>query len=164
MNRNRAITSRLRRPLTGLALSLVLGGMLALPAGVQAAGRLPDGVPDLLDPRILASWQPYVLGNLAGDPDFPLVVYLNTAGKGPAALMMAIDARNGTSSWSLASDPAIVIAVFADPQTLTRLYYDEGFGEDGQPSGHFEKIAHPDSTALGAFLRRVLHLKHLVYM
>ena len=57
-----------------------------------------------------------------------------------------------------------MIAVFADPQTLTRLYYDEGFAEDGQPSGHFEKIDHPDSTALSAFLRRVRHFQHLVYM
>jgi hypothetical protein len=143
-----------------LTLSLVL----ALPAVVQAAGRLPDGVPDLSDPRILASWQPYLLGNLKGDPDLPLVVFLNASGSAPAAVLLAIDARNGLNSWSLASDPVIVIAVFADPQTLTRLYYDVGFAEDGQPSGHYAKLAHPDSMALSKLLRRVLHLQHRVYM
>jgi hypothetical protein len=143
-----------------LTLSLVL----ALPAVVQAAGRLPDGVPDLSNPRVLASWQPYLLGNLKGDPDLPLVVYLNMSGSAPAAVLLAIDARNGLDSWSLASDPVIAIAVFADPQTLTRLFYDVGFAEGGQPSGQYVEIAHPDSTDLSTLLRRVLHLQHRVYM
>lgn len=108
---------------------------LALPAVVQAEGWLPDGVPELLNPRIRASWHAYVLGNLEGDPDFPIIVYLNVPDGAPAAVMMAIDARNGTSTWSLASDPVILIAVFAGPQTLTRLYYDQGFADDGRPSG-----------------------------
>ncbi len=49
MNSNGVTASRLsaeRRPLTQLALSLVLSIVLALPAVVQAAGRLPDDVPD----------------------------------------------------------------------------------------------------------------------
>jgi hypothetical protein len=167
MERKRVAASRLstgRKPLTALALSLLLGVVLALPAVVQAGGRLPDGVPDLLDPRIVGSWQPYVLGNLKGDPAFPLVLYLNKSGNGPAAVMMAIDARNGTSRWSLASDPVIAIAVFADPQTVARLYYDQGFAEDGRPSGQYGKITGPDPAALSALSRWAAHLQQRVYM
>lgn len=167
MERKRAAASRLsagRKPLPALALSLVLRVALALPAVVQAAGRLPDGVPDLLDPRAVGSWQPHVLGNVKGDPDFPLVVYLNKSGNGPAAVMMVIDARNGTSRWSLASDPVIGIAVFADSQTLTRLYYDQGFAEDGRASGQYGKITGPDSAALSALARWAAHLQRRVYM
>jgi hypothetical protein len=151
-------------PLTAPALSLALSFVLALPTLGLAASHLPDGVPDLLDPRIVAGWQPYVLGNLRGDPDFPLVVYVNKSGNGPAAVMMAIDARNGTSGWSLASDPIIAIAVFADAQTLTRLYYDQGFAEDGRPSGQYGKITGPDPAALAALSRWAAQLQHRVYM
>jgi hypothetical protein len=77
---------------------------------------------------------------------------------------MAIDARNGTSRWSLASDPVIAIAVFADLQTVTRLYYDQGFAEDGRPSGQYGKITGPDPAALSALSRWAAHLQQRVYM
>jgi hypothetical protein len=93
---------------------LVLGVMLALLVGVQAADRLPDGVPDLLDPRILVSWQPYMLGTLKDDP--------------------------------------------------TRLYCDQGFAEDGRPSGQHAKSAALDSAALSALSRWAAHLQHRVSM
>ncbi len=164
MDRTPVVASRLYAGQTALALSLLLSVVLALSAAVQAEGRLPDGVPDLLNPRVLASWQPYLLGNLEGNPDFPLVLYVNESGSAPAAVVMAIDARNGASTWSLASDPVIVIAVFADPQTVTRLYYDQGFAKDGRASGQYGKIAQPDSATLPALLGWVLHLQRLMYM
>jgi hypothetical protein len=155
---------RKRRIALALITALLLSSVLALPAVVQAEGRLPDGVPDLLNPRIRASWQSNLLGNLEGDPDFPVVVCLNVSDGAPAAVMMAIDARNGTSAWSLASDPVILIAVFAGPQTLTRPYYDQGFTDDGRPSGQYAKITRPDSAALSALLRWAAHLQHRVYI
>jgi hypothetical protein len=167
MERKRVAASRLSvgpKSLAALALSLVLGVMLALPAVVHAGGRLPDEVPDLLDPGIRARWDGYALWNLEGDPDFPVVVYLNKSGNGPAAVMMVIDARNGTSGRSLASDPIIAIALFGDSQTLTRLYYDQGFAKDGRPSGQYAKIAGANAAALSALSRWAAHLQRRVYM
>jgi hypothetical protein len=150
----------------GLTVSLVLSLALALPVVVRAdgQGRLPEGVPDLLNPQVRANWELHPLGNLEGNPDFPLVLYLNKSGSAPAAVLVAIDARNGKSTWSLGSDRAILIAVFAGPQTLTRLYYDQGFADDGRPSGQYAKITRPDSAALSALLRWAAHVQHRVYM
>ncbi|HTU00941.1 MAG TPA: hypothetical protein VMG58_03960 [Candidatus Sulfotelmatobacter sp.] len=165
-----ASTLRVRRkPLFELAwaLSLALGLAVSLPGVVGAEGgqgRFPYGVPDLLNPQTQGDWQSYQVGNLEGDPDFPLVIFLNQSGGAPAAVMIAIDARNGKSSWSLDSDPAILIALFADPKTLTGLYYDEGFTEAGRPSGHYAKITDPDSGALPLLLKSVVQAQHRVYM
>ena len=147
-----------------LSTSLMSSLVLALPALVRAECPLPEGVPDLTSPLSQASWQHYVLGNVGGDPNFPLVLYLNRLGSAPPAVMMAIDARNGKTTWSLAVDPVIVIAVFANPQTLTCLYYDQGFAEDGQPSGQYGKIDHPDLAFLPVLLNWVLEVQHRVYM
>ncbi len=105
MIRKRLSTSRMcagRKPLLapGLIVSLVLSLLLAPSAVVRADGqcRLPEGVPDLLNPQVRANWELHSLGNLEGNPDFPLVLYLNQSDSGPAAVMVAIDARNGKST------------------------------------------------------------------
>lgn len=140
-------------------LILVLGGF-----ALASAKNLPTDVPNFLDPGVLAGWRSYQVGNLAGNPDLPLVMFLNTAGRGPAAVMMALDARNGTDRFSLASDPAVVIALFSDPKTMTGLYYDEGFVSKGQPSGSYAKVRHPDGASLPNLLESVAHSQRLVYM
>ncbi len=62
------------------------GSVPALPAVVQGEGRLPDGVPDVLNPGIRASRQPNVPANLEGDPDFAAGVYVNVSDNGDATL------------------------------------------------------------------------------
>jgi hypothetical protein len=157
-----------RKPLADLARLLVLALGLSLAvsglARAQSQASLPEGVPDLLNPQSQTEWQSYQVGNLEGDPDFPLVMFLNKAGSAPAAVMVAIDARNGKSSWSLGADPAILIALFADPRTLTGLYYDEGFTEAGHSSGQYAKIPDPDPEALPSLLKSVVQAQHRVFM
>lgn len=154
--------SRIVRRLAGLLV--VLGLALSPPAvaRAQSQGRLPDGVPDLLSPQ--SDWQSYQVGNLEGDPDFPLIMFLNNKGSAPAAVMVAIDARNGKSSWSLESDPAILIALFADSETLSGLYYDQGFTEAGHPSGQYTKVADPNVKSLPLLLKSVAEAQHRIYM
>jgi len=130
-------------------LPIVAALALALPGLAQAGEiRLPDGIPNLTDPQVGAGWQMFQVGALDHDPDFPLVVFMNVTGNQPAAMLFAVDARNGKETFSLVSDPVILVAVFADPQTVTRIYYDEGFSGDGHPSGEFTQSPNPSQESL----------------
>ena len=147
-----------------LTTLMMLSSVLALPAFVRAECRLPEGIPDLASPASQGNWEPYVLGSLGGNPNFPLVLYLNKVAGGPPGVMMVIDARNGKQTWSLTSDPAIVVVVLANLRTVKGLYYDQGFVEAGHASGQYANIAHPDLASLPALLERVLEVQHRVYM
>lgn len=147
----------------GVALSalcaLALAWMLVCPGLARGEGAVhfPDGVPDLLSPETQAQWQSYQLGNVEGNPDFPILVFLNKAEEQPAAVMVAVNAQNGRDTWSLTSDPAILIALFSDPQTITRLYYDAGFAQDGQASGRYTEIANPEPDRLAEVMSAIVH-------
>ena len=124
----------------------ILPACLLLVAGpVWAEGKpsLPGGVPNLFDPEVRAQYQPTIVGNLLANPDFPLVMLVNTTGTHPGAILVALDARNGTDTWSLSTDPIVLIALFADPATITDLYVDSGFLEQGTPSGSFQSVPDP---------------------
>jgi hypothetical protein len=141
-----------------LMLALVTAAFARFPA------PLPDGVPDLFDDT--EEWQPYQVGNVAGDSDFPLLMFLHDKGadKGaaqPAAVLLAVDAQNGSDHWSLASDPVIVIALLADPETITRIYYDAGFAQQGQPSGEYKTADAADRETLRALLMSLTKARHL---
>lgn len=121
---------------------------LPLPPGVSPRlGRWETdpsrGVPNLFDPEVRAQYQPTVVGNLLSNPDFPMVMLVNTTGTHPGAVLVALDARNGSDTWSLSTDPIILIALFADPLTITDLYLDSGLLTQGTPSGRFQSVPNP---------------------
>jgi hypothetical protein len=126
------------------ALGVVLAGLLLVTGPVWAEGMpaLPGGMPNLLDPEVLAQYQSTLVGNLLANPDLPLVMLINKTGA-PGAVLVALDARNGTETWSLSTDPIVLIALFADPATMTDLFFDSGFLEKGTPSGSFQSVPDP---------------------
>ncbi len=156
--RRRAVVATWPERVLAMAVFGTVALMLALAVAAAASAQtksLPEGVPDLLNPDAQHEYQAYQAGNLEGNADFPLVMFVNTTGKQPAAVMMAVDAQNGTDHWSLASDPIVVIALFSDPQTITRLYTDTGFTQSGKPSGDYTEVPNPSVETLTGLLQSV---------
>jgi hypothetical protein len=142
-------------PRTGW-LALLLGLVLMAPLPVWAAQPgLPAGVPDLHDLEVRAHFQPVGVTNLGGNPDLPVVLLLNTSGDQPKALLLGLDARNGTNTWSLASDPIILIVVFAEETMIQGMYADTGFTERGKASGTYTRVDGGNPAALSNLLRTV---------
>jgi hypothetical protein len=137
---------------------------LTLPAMPFAQGTLPDGVPNVLDPKIRDHYQPYQVGNLENNPDFPVVVFMARGSQAPAAVMVALDARNGKESWSLATDPIILIAVFADRKTVSGVYLDRGFTQQGAASGTYTHMEDLNGDSLPRVLRSVAAARTQTYM
>ncbi len=124
-------------------LVALLACLLVMPAWAGQKPTLPGGVPNLFDPKVRAQYEPTVVGNLLSNPDFPMVMLVNTTGSYPGAVLIALDARNGSDTWSLSTDPIILIALFADPSTITGLYFDNGLLTQGTPSGSYENVPNP---------------------
>lgn len=154
----RLVTLRCRRVVPGTSLpwrawfphrryavGVGLACLLLVAGPVWAAGNptLPGGVPNLFDPAVRAQYQPTLVGTLLANPDLPLVMLIHTTGTHPEAVVVALDARNGTDTWSWRTDPIVLIALFADPATMTDLYFDSGFLEQGTPSGSFQSVPDP---------------------
>lgn len=137
----------LKWPTGGSYLLLLLVLLAAVPAWAGQPA-LPAGVPNIFDPEVRAHFQPVAVTTLQGNADFPVLLLLNTAGEQPQAVVLALDARNGKETWSLVSDPIILIVVFADPTTIQWLYVDAGFVERGEPSGSYIALADPNSSGL----------------
>ncbi len=133
-------------------VGFVLLALAAVPAWAGAPA-LPAGVPDIYDPAIRAHFQPMAVANLHDNPDFPVIILVNTTGKQPPALLFGVDARNGKDTWSLTTDPIILIAVFADERTLQGVYVDTGFAERGQVSGTFAAVAPANGSTLPEVLK-----------
>ena len=148
-----AVRRPLRRtPLLALPFLLAVSG-LAWADGV--ALTLPDGVPDLHDPQVLAKYVPVQVGIIGGNPDLPMVMLVSQAEEGPEAVLVGLDARNGKSTWSLLSDPIVLIALFENPTTITQLDVDPGFLSQGEPSGSFERVPDPRLETLPDLLRSI---------
>jgi hypothetical protein len=145
-----------RGPRLGLVV-LVLG--IGLAWGLPAwAGQspLPPGVPNIFDRSIRSQFEPVAVVNLRGNPDLPVVVVRNKREEGqPQVLLLALDARNGRHTWSLATDPIILIVVCASPSTILGIHTDTGFLERGQASGTYVSMEHPDWLVLPEVLRAV---------
>ena len=155
-----ALTSRTasRRPLnrpTGW-LPLLLG-FFFFAAGPTWAGQaaLPAEVPNILDPAVRAGFLPVGVANLRGNPDFPVVLLVNTSGEAPQALLLGLDARNGKDSWSLTADPIVLIVVFTDPTTIGGLYVDTGFADQGKASGNYAVVDELNAPVLPDLLKAV---------
>ncbi len=140
-----------------------LAAFVLLATTALAGPRLPEGVPDVLDPHVQRDYQPYQVGNLEGNPDFPVVLFMSRGGEKPAVLL-AVDARNGRESWSVASDPVILVAVFSDPQRMTGLFLDTGFAERGEASGSFSVVTDLDRGSLPHVLKAVAAARAQIYM
>jgi len=136
---------------------LVLG--IGLSWGLLAWGGqspLPPGVPDIFDRSTRSRFEPVAVVNLRGNPDLPVVVVRNKKEDGqPQVLLLGLDARNGRRTWSLATDPIVLIVVFANPTTILSIHTDSGFLEGGQASGAYVTMEHPDSLVLPDVLRAV---------
>jgi hypothetical protein len=132
---------------------LILAFVLAMATLALGQGPLPEGVPDVLSPETRDAWRAFHVGNVEDDPNFPLIMFVNAAGHQPAAVLLAVNAQNGRDQWSLTSDPVILIALVADPRTITRLYYDEGFTQDGRATGQYTVLQYPEPDVVGSLLR-----------
>ncbi len=126
-------------------LAFVLIALLNGPsAWAQQSLSLPADVPNLLDPQVRAQYTANVVGNLLANPDFPLVLLVPASGKTtPAAVLVAVDARNGTTGWSFGDDPIVSIALLGEAATITEGYIDRGLLEQGTPSGRFQPVLDP---------------------
>lgn len=125
-----------------------------MPAWAGPPG-LPAGVPDIYDPGVRAHFHRVGVANLRGNADFPVVLLLNTTGEQPQALLFGLDARNGKDTWSLTTDPIILIAVFSDDTTIQGLYVDAGFADLGKASGNYEAVDEGNSATLPELLKAI---------
>ena len=134
-----------------------LMGLVLLAASLAwaSAAALPDGVPNIFDPSVQAHFQPVAMTNLEDNPDFPVVLLLNTTGQEPQTLLLGFDARNGKDTWSLTTDPIILIVVFADATRVQGVYVDTGFAGQGKASGIYAAVDQTDGSALPDLLKAV---------
>ncbi|HSB82769.1 MAG TPA: hypothetical protein VLM91_28675 [Candidatus Methylomirabilis sp.] len=140
-------------------LVFVLGICLLTLSSVSAwAGQptLPSGVPNIFDPDVRGHFEVLGVTNLRGNPDFPMVMLVNTDEDKSEALLLGLDARNGEETWSLESDPIILIIKFSDPTTIQGLYVDTGFADQGKASGKFATVDNQNSLALPDLLKAVI--------
>jgi hypothetical protein len=121
-------------------------------------------VPNIFDPEVRAQFQAVGVANLQGNPDFPVLIVQNRVGDQPQIILFGMDARNGMETWSLASDPIILIILFADPRSVLGLHVDAGFTEKGKPSGTYVTLADPTSPSLHELLRSVTATPTRTYM
>ena len=143
---------------------LVWGIFLLTLSSVSAwAGQLtlPSGVPNILDPEVREHFQLLGVANLRGNPDFPMVLLMNTEEQKPEGMLLGLDARNGEETWSLESDPIILIVMLTDPTTIQALYVDTGFADQGKASGKFAVVDDQNSPALPDLLKTVIQTSSL---
>ncbi len=137
-------------------LPLLAGFVLvaAVPAWAGAPA-LPAGVPDIYDPAIRAQFQPMAVANLQDNPDLPVILLVSTTEDQPQALLLGFDARNGKETWSLTTDPIILIVIFADTTTVPGVYVDIGFADRGKASGTYAAVDEANVSALPELLKAV---------
>jgi hypothetical protein len=144
--------------------SIRRGGWLPLLVGVAllaavpswaGAPTLPAGVPNIFDPAVRAHFQAVAVTNLQKNPDLPVLLLVNETEEPPRALLLGVDARNGKDTWSLSTDPIILIVVFADATTVQDVYVDIGFTDRGKASGTYAAVDPADGPALPELLKAV---------
>ena len=137
-------------------LPLLVGVVLlaAVPAWAGAP-TLPAGVPNIYDPAVRAHFQPVAVTNLQKNPDLPVLLLVNDTEESPPAILLGVDARNGKDTWSLSTDPIILIVVFADARTVQDVYVDIGFTDQGKASGTYAAVDPADGPALPELLKAV---------
>jgi hypothetical protein len=136
-----------------LAVALAVAVISWTPAWAAQA-PLPADVPNVYDPVVRAGFVPVLVTNLRGNPDFPLVLMVNTTGHQPGALLLGLDARNGTPTWSLTGDPIVLIVTLAD-EAIQEVYVDLGFVGQGAPSGTYVTVDDANAGELPELLDAV---------
>jgi hypothetical protein len=134
------------------AISLVILSSVSAWAGHPA---LPSGVPNIFDPEVQDQFEMLGVTNLGGNPDFPMVLLMNTGEDAPQAILLAMDARNGGETWSIKSDPIILIITFTDPTTIQTLLVDIGFADQGKASGKYATVDDQNSPVLPDLLKAI---------
>jgi hypothetical protein len=118
--------------LATLTVILALAVLSLLPA---AAATIPGaGLPEPIQHQLFpVTGAIVVLQETALDnPDLPLLILL--VADPPTPVLVVIDARNGTDTWSLETDPIIVIA------TQDETWVDTGFLTRGIAGGTFQPV------------------------
>lgn len=146
--------SRPGRPTTWLALAVGFALLAATPVWADSTA-FPAGVPNIYDPEVQAHFRPVGVVNLGGNADFPVVLLMSTTGEGPQALLFGLDARNGKATWSLTTDPIILIVVLSDNKASHDAYVDIGFADLGKASGEYALVGDVNSPVLPELLRAV---------
>lgn len=143
---------------TGMLVLLWAISLMLLCSASAWAGQptLPSGVPNIFDPEVRDHFEVQGVTNLGGNPDFPMVLLLNTGEETPQAILLAMDARNGGETWSIKSDPIILIATFTDPTTIQTLLVDIGFADQGKASGKYAAVDDQNSPVLPDLLKAVI--------
>ncbi len=146
-----------RRPSPSTVWLPLLAGFILLAAVPAWAGApaLPAGVPDIYDPAVRAHFQPVAVGNLQKNPDLPVLLLVNDTEESPPAILLGVDARNGKDTWSLSTDPIILIVVFADARTAQDVYVDIGFADEGKASGSYAAVDAENASALPELLKAI---------
>jgi hypothetical protein len=124
------------------------------PAGAAPAA-LPGGVPNIFDPDVRPHFQPVIIGNPRNNPEFPVVLLVNTTGGPSETLLLGLDARNGKDTWSLTDDPIILIVALSDAETIRRLFVDTGFADEGMASGTYAAVDEANISVLPDLLRAI---------
>ncbi|HWU38490.1 MAG TPA: hypothetical protein VN203_12655, partial [Candidatus Acidoferrum sp.] len=133
---------------TGWLLLLVGFVLLAAVPVWGGAPALPAGVPNIFDPAVQAHFQLVAVATLQENPDLPVVLLVNITGDGPRVLLLGFDARNGTDTWSLTTDPIILIVVFSDATKVQGAYVDVGFADRGKASGTYATVDTANASSL----------------
>ncbi len=157
---------RSRRPL-GCVAVLALTILLAISGIARADGiilTIPDGVPDLHDPQVLAKYVPVQVGTIGGNPDLPMVMLVSRDEQSPEMLLVGLDARNGKETWSMLSDPIVLVAMFESPTTIRQLDIDPGFLSQGEASGSFERVPNPRLETLPDLLRSIALIPERIFL
>lgn len=144
-----------------------LWGVLSLtvsPSAWAEQPSLPPDVPNIFDSAVRAHYAVVGVTNLRGNPDFPVVLLLNTDEESSPAILLGLDARNGEETWSLEADPIILIMVLSDPTTIKRVFVDTGFTDQGRASGHYAAVDEADSPALPDLLKAVTENPNETYI
>jgi hypothetical protein len=159
---SRALRTSLRQIVNFSILALLLT-VVSAPASA-GQGELPEGVPNIFDAEVRANFEPVAVINLRDNPDFPMLILIHKEGEEPQAMVIGLDARNGKDTWSLASDPIILIVLFSDPSTISAVHVDAGFSEKGKPSGIYMAVKDPGSLTLPDVFKAIAAAPVRTYM
>jgi hypothetical protein len=139
-----------------VSVPLLVGLVLFAVVPAEAAPTtLPADVPNIYDSEVQAHFQPVGVTNLRDNPEFPVILLVNTTGQKPEALLLGLDARNGKDTWSLTADPIILIVTLSDVKTVQGLYVDTGFADQGTASGSYAAVDTANSAVLPDLLKAI---------
>jgi len=153
------------RHMVSASVALLMGFLVFAAVPAEAApAALPAGVPNIYDAEVQTHFQPVRVTNLRDNPEFPVVLLVNTTGQQPEALLVGLDARNGKDTWSLTGDPIILIVALSDDKAIRGLFVDTGFADRGTASGTYAAVDEANASALPDLLKAIPEAPPRTYM